>query len=163
MPTSPEATQIRIATASDSQDLLDLILRFRDHLRTTVPNAESLERYLPVALADETVEFYLVSFGDGPAIGYAQARFYNSIWSTGTECTLEDLFVGQEARGRGAGARLLEFVIDRAHERDARVIQLYTNDKNLEAQALYRRHGFAPESHAVFVDGREVRWGLQIQ
>lgn len=154
----PEGLQVRRADADDVALLGELILAFRDHLHASFPPRDGLRGYLPSAIADPDLEFYVaVDSGEAP-LGYAHVRFFPSIWALGTEAFLEDLFVHDAARGQGVGKALLAFVLDRAKERSARSIGLTTNEQNTEGQAVYRRLGFSPQAHDVYVDGREIRW-----
>jgi ribosomal protein S18 acetylase RimI-like enzyme len=148
---------VRSATRADVATLAVLIGGFRDHLRARSPGDADLAAYLPVALSRPEVEFACAWFDEEPA-GYTQTRFFASVWVSGTEAHLEDLFVVPAARGRGVGSALLRFAAARAEERKARRLSLLTNEANAAAQALYRSEGFAPQSHALYPGGREVLW-----
>jgi predicted GNAT family N-acyltransferase len=63
------------------------------------------------------------------------------------------LYVVASAHGSGAGAALLDAVID-PHESAA----LWVADPNPRAQAFYRRHGFVADGSVQVDDGvREIR------
>jgi GNAT superfamily N-acetyltransferase len=149
--------EIRIATPGDAEALRALVLGFRDHLVASAPTEADLARLLPPALSDPSLEFVLALSPDGEGLGYAQTRFFATIWSAaGTDAYLEDIFVVARARGAGLGLALLEFAVARAAERGAGAISLQTNERNASALRLYTRAGFAPSSEAIFPGGREI-------
>ena len=148
---------IRSAGFKDTTALASLIRAFRDHLAARVPTDAELEHHLPRALADPGIEFCCAWLGD-EAVGYTQIRFLTSIWASGVEAHLEDLFVVASARGKAVGRGLLRHALARAEARGARRFSLSTNERNDAAQSLYRSEGLSPHSHAQYPGGREVLW-----
>lgn len=74
---------------------------------------------------------------DGGALqGFIVGRF-----SSG-ECELENMAVAEEHRRHGLGLQLLQSLIVRARERQARRILLEVRESNLAARALYEKCGF---------------------
>ena len=59
-------------------------------------------------------------------------------------CELRKMYLAREARGRGAGRRLLEHAIDRARSLGFRRVELETAGVLVEAINLYTRFGFEP-------------------
>lgn len=135
---------IRRAEASDCEVLAPLVAVFRDHLEQTEPRNDALATSLHRLLADPDTEF-LIAWQDEQPLGYAQLRFRFSLWVSGLEAQLDDLFVRTEFRARGVGARLLDASIERARARGSRVVGLNTNEHNAEALRLYLRAGFKAE------------------
>ena len=157
-----EQPDIRVATRSDVAVLADLIAAFRDHLQTTSPTTGELIAFLPEALDDPALDFCLAFSADGTPLGYAQTRFYRSVWETGLEAYLEDLYVTVAARRSGVGRVLLDFALNRARTQGAHSIGLSTNERNDPAQAFYRRMGFLPVTQERWGDGREIRWSRSL-
>ena len=63
------------------------------------------------------------------------------------------LYVRAADHGTGAGAALLEAVVDPQEP-----VALWVADPNPRAQAFYRKHGFVPDGHTQVEDGvRELR------
>ena len=145
------------AGAAEATGLVALIAGFRDHLRAATPSDTEIERRLPGVLADPAIE-YLCAWQAGRPVGYAQLRFWSSVWAGGTEAQLDDLYVVPPARGRKVGRALLRHALERAATRGARRFGLNTNEQNEAAQALYRSEGLTPQSHALYPAGREVFW-----
>jgi ribosomal protein S18 acetylase RimI-like enzyme len=142
------------AGAADLDDLVRLVVRFRDHLGESSPVEGQLRRSLETLLGDPLTEFLLLRDESG-AIGYVQLRYRHSAWRSAPEAELEDLFVVAEARGRGAGRRLVEAAVAGAARRGCRSVGLNTNERNAGALALYRSAGFAAE-RARWEDGRQL-------
>lgn len=73
---------------------------------------------------------------DGRLVGIAHYFFHPAFWS-GEACYLQDLFVDEAARGRGAGRALIERVAEAARERGADRFYWHTQEGNARARALY--------------------------
>ena len=63
-------------------------------------------------------------------------------WNPGDRAELVSLGVLAGHRGRGIGGRLLERVVEEARDSGSAVVWLVTTNDNLDALALYQRHGF---------------------
>ena len=137
--------QIRVATKIDSDNLANLITAFRDHLDQQFPDKAEILSSLEKLLVEDSVEFFIACTDSKVTVAYTQIRYYYSLWSTGFEAQIEDLFVLSSERGRGLGSRLVQHVICRARERGCRLIVLNTNERNTEALHLYTKIGFIIE------------------
>jgi GNAT superfamily N-acetyltransferase len=147
-PESPTMT-FRTAEPADIPALVTLALAFRDHLERPRPTRAEFETGVARLIAAPDAEFCL-AFQEGQPVGYALLRFRPSLWATGLEATLEDLFVGQESRGHGLGRGLVGFALERARGRGCVTVCLDTNEKNLASTRIYRSFGF---------DDHSRRWG----
>jgi ribosomal protein S18 acetylase RimI-like enzyme len=147
--------EIRAASPTDLDLLWPLAAGFRDTLRRNIPDSETLKVSLRRLLASGEAEFFLAIDDTGKAIGYVQQRYRYSIWMSGLEATLEDLFVSADSRGLGVGAELVRFAIRRAEAKGCESIKLDTNESNTEAIHLYERLGFSSGS-TRFSDSRQV-------
>lgn len=152
---------MRLAEPADGDALASVVAAFRDHLQVGAPTDLDLRARLPALLADPSIEFAVANL-DGRIVGYTQTRFYASLWASGIEALLEDLFVLPPARGAGIGRSLLRHALERARGRGARVLGLTTNERNEPAQALYRSEGFRPQSARIWENGREIRWVVEL-
>jgi catechol 2,3-dioxygenase len=153
--------EIGLAGSDDLESIRLLVVAFRDHLQAGVPSDADLKAHLPQALCDPSIEFACARLG-GQAVGYTQTRYFRSVWVSGLEALLEDLFVRPEVRGRAVGRALLRHALERARERGARLVGLTTNERNRTAQGLYRSEGFRPQSARIWPDGREIRWVVRL-
>lgn len=70
-------------------------------------------------------------------IGFVHYLFHRSTWSVNHYCYLEDLFVSKNHRGENAGKHLIEYVQQKASERQCARLYWHTQEKNLTAQRLY--------------------------
>lgn len=61
----------------------------------------------------------------------------------GIAARIEDVVVRNDMRGKGYGKLLLQKLVERAKERDAKVIQLTSNSSRTAANALYQKLGFS--------------------
>ncbi|MBM4257937.1 MAG: GNAT family N-acetyltransferase [Deltaproteobacteria bacterium] len=136
---------VRIASAADLEALVRLAVAFRDHLTHVTPSEEAFRVSIAQLLQDTGVEFFVGCDDRGARLGYVQCRYRYSAWVSGLEAELEDVFVVPAARRRGVGRQLIEFALNRARENGCRSIGLNTNERKLEALALYRTFGFRSE------------------
>lgn len=88
----------------------------------------------------------LVAEQDGVLIGLVHYLFHRGTTSLGPVCYLQDLFTGDESRGKGVGRALIEAVYDRAREAGVTRVYWLTHETNETAMALYdkvaERSGF---------------------
>lgn len=147
--------QIRVATKFDIDKLAELIAAFRDHLKQTSPCNTEIFNSLEKLLTEDNFEFMIAYTSTGKAVGYTQTRYFYSLWSTGFEAQIEDLFVLPSEREQGIGSRLVQTVIDRARDRDCHLLALNTNERNTEGLRLYTRLGFKAE-RSRWREGRQL-------
>ena len=73
---------------------------------------------------------------DGTLVGIAHYLFHATVW-TGDTCYLQDLFVDEAARGRGAARALIVHVAADGARRGASRLYWLTKQDNVRARALY--------------------------
>jgi GNAT superfamily N-acetyltransferase len=90
--------------------------------------------------------FVLGAYLDGRLAGLVQYVFHRSCTTIGDFCFLHNLFVADEARGRGAGRALIEAVYAAAARHGASRVLWNVLESNAAARALYdkvaERSGF---------------------
>jgi GNAT superfamily N-acetyltransferase len=74
--------------------------------------------------------------GEEPLVGIAHYLFHPQMWY-GNACYLQDLFVAEAARGRGAARALIERVAGVAGSRGATRLYWTTQEDNTRARLLY--------------------------
>lgn len=72
-------------------------------------------------------------------MGFAHSLYHRSTWTAGDYCYLQDLFVADEARGRGVGRILIEHVYADAKRQGAARVYWSTHQSNHNAMLLYDR------------------------
>lgn len=130
---------LRIAGPADVATVTALIGDFRDFLDSDSPSNAQIESVVSELIGDPGTEYLLI--GD-PEQGFAQIRYRLSVWESGEDAWLEDVFVNEEARGNGYGRTLVRAAIERAKSRGCGRIQLETNRNNEAAVVLYESVGF---------------------
>jgi len=73
----------------------------------------------------------------GSALGFAHFYLHPSTYSLAPACTLEDLYVAPEARGKGIAKQLISAVAQQAKADGAYVLHWKTREGNNSAIALY--------------------------
>lgn len=140
---SPEPS-IRLAGLEDAGEVTRLLAGFRDWMGNDRPAEDVIATTVGTLLGDPDTEF-LLGVADEAAIGVCQLRFRLCVWTGAPDCWLEDLYIEQRARRRGAGAALVAAAIGRASERGCHRIDLDVNEDNAPARALYEAMGFSTE------------------
>lgn len=127
---------IRALASSDEAQWLPLwdgYLRFYEVDPATVATASTWRRLLDA----ETPMSGLVAERGGALVGFAHCVFHPFTWGEAQACYLEDLFVDPDARGSGAGRRLMDAVIDRARANGCGRVYWHTHRDNAAARSLY--------------------------
>ncbi|MEP6709569.1 MAG: GNAT family N-acetyltransferase [Verrucomicrobiota bacterium] len=75
-------------------------------------------------------------------VGMINLLFTISTAEGGFVILLEDLVIHKEYRGRGYGAKLLQYAIDFAKQKNFLRITLLTDRPEIRSQNFFRRHGF---------------------
>lgn len=76
---------------------------------------------------------------DDRLIGIVHYLFHDDTWSVQPTCYLQDLYVVPEARGTGAGRKLIEAVAEAAKGRGAGSTYWLTHETNATGRRLYDR------------------------
>lgn len=117
---------------------------------------------LPRAVTDETWRrifdtaapvHALVAEKEGRLIGLAHYLYHFSTSAVALNCYLQDLFTAPDARGQGAGCKLIEAVYADAAAAGAGRVYWQTHETNTTAQKLYdtvaERSGFIVYRHLL--------------
>jgi GNAT superfamily N-acetyltransferase len=147
--------RIRLASAGDLDALVHLAAAFREHLQQSMPSDADFRTSIACLLQDAGTEFCLACSVGGAGLGYVQSRYRYSAWTSALTAELEDVFVIAEVRRQGVGRQLVEFAIARAIARGCRTVGLNTNERNVQALALYRACGFIAE-RTLWKGGRQL-------
>lgn len=134
--------EVRTARREDADAFLSLVDALADYEKLARPDVAARARLLFDGFEREPRRFdpYLV-WDDRQAVGYAIVfETYSSFLAKPT-LYIEDLFVVPEARGRGAGRALFEFLAAEAVRRDCGRMEWVCLDWNRLAIDFYERRG----------------------
>lgn len=149
--------QVQTATIREAtdNDLEAIIALFADdplggHGDTTDPQA--LPDYTAAfrKIATSPNEALYVAELDGEVVGTFQTMVTTTMTARGASSLIvEAVQTRADMRGRGIGAVMINFAIDKARADGMRLVQLTSNAVRTDAHRFYERLGFAP-SHIGF-------------
>ena len=131
---------IHRAAINDLAQIVPLFDAYRIFYEQTSDPAGA-EKFLQERLQQNESVIFLAFLGD-EAIGFTQ--LYPIFTSVGMQRTwlLNDLFVSERARGKHAGAALLEAAKNFARSNGGKWLMLQTHYDNFIAQKLYEKNGW---------------------
>ncbi len=88
---------------------------------------------------DEAMGGFILRDPTGNALGIVHWIMHRSTWTEGDYCYLQDLFVSEAGRGKGAGRALIEAVAAKAVAHACSRVYWLTHETNLDAIALYNK------------------------
>jgi diamine N-acetyltransferase len=86
-------------------------------------------------------QIWLLQDGETP-IGYVVLTFGFSLEAQGRDALVDELYVREDYRGQGVGARTLEFLEDFCRSMEIYAFYLEVERHNTKAQNFYHKHGF---------------------
>jgi ribosomal protein S18 acetylase RimI-like enzyme len=138
--------KVRRADVSDAKAVAALFNEYRMFYRQT-SDLHGAESYIAERLEHrESVIFVAEEVSSGRMIGFTQLYPSFSSISMRRVWILNDLFVAEDRRGRGAAQRLLDSAKAHAVETNAKGLALSTAVDNVTAQRLYDRNGYVRET-----------------
>ena len=109
---------------------------------TTEPLSESYYSAFAAIDADPNNEIIVAVDGE-TILAFLQLTFIPYLtYKGGWRALIESVRVRSENRGRGTGASLIEYALDRARRRPCQMVQLTTDKQRPDALAFYERLGF---------------------
>ena len=144
--TDTPAPQIRRAQQQDLPQLVQLLAQ--DKLGATreqyeEPLPECYQQAFAAIAADQNQELLVMSDQQSTILATLQLTFIpNLTYRGGTRAQIEAVRVLHTQRGKGLGKQLIEWAINRAKERGARLVQLTTDKQRPEALHFYENLGF---------------------
>lgn len=140
---------IEIATAA-TPELVEAMARLIPQLSRTAPALTGEQ--VAELLAQPGVELFLYRSDAAGEAGRILGMLSLATFAipTGLRAWIEDVVVDAQARGRGAGAALVQAAVDRAEQLGARSVDLTSRPSRESANRLYRRVGFAARETNVY-------------
>lgn len=108
-------------------------------------------------LIDANIEYYIVSFAE-QNIGILKIVLCKPVPDSSIENALylEKIYFIKEYLGKGAGKKLIDFTLHRAHELDRQCVWLMAMDTSSKPIAAYEKAGFKISSHTNLGDEFEL-------
>jgi ribosomal protein S18 acetylase RimI-like enzyme len=139
---------IQKATINDLDSLTELFDLYRVFYEQG-SDLEGVREFLEVRIMNDESVVFIARDEDNP-VGFVQ--LYPSFSSVRMKRSwiLNDLYVKEQFRGNGAGAKLIHKAIQFAKETGAKGVSLETGNENINAQRLYEKIGFERESNYFY-------------
>jgi ribosomal protein S18 acetylase RimI-like enzyme len=148
--------EIILATQTQHEGLAAMAVAFRDVLKRSSPSEADIQQSISMLLEQENREFFIARDEAGHSLGYIEQWYEYSMWLSGKEACLENLFVWPDYRRAGVASALTEYAIERAVVWECRSITLETNEMNTASVSLYGKLGFTSGSSRY--EGERLLW-----
>jgi diamine N-acetyltransferase len=89
---------------------------------------------------------WLIFHGKTP-VGYVALCFGYSLEFQGRDAFVDEFYLRENYRGRGWGARAMQFVEEAAHDLDIKSLHLEVTRQNVNAKVFYQKLGFQDREH----------------
>ena len=113
-------------------------------------------------IADENTDFLVAIGAHGGCVGFLQQRYRYSIWVSGPEANIEDVFVDARSRKKGFGRKLMDAAIAQAVMRGCKRVTLDVIETNYGAVKIYEQMGFSCVRRRSVNEGDPVTEGRQL-
>ncbi len=133
--------QVEPVAASGYEELLPMIAAYQRFYEVEQIDEERNRAFFRRFLAPSEVGMLLGAREDGRLLGYACLYWHFYSTRAAETVLMNDLFVAEEARGRGIGRALIEASAAVARERGALSLDWATAPDNATAQRLYDSTG----------------------
>lgn len=100
-----------------------------------------LENKLTIMLSDTTYKVIVYEAND-KVTGFISVHFYEQIAYEGEFATIGFFVVDSTMRSRGIGKALEEYCTRLAIDRGCAIMELYSNEKRVDAHRFYERQGY---------------------
>jgi GNAT superfamily N-acetyltransferase len=127
---------IRALLPHDEPTWRELWRAYCDFYEAKVPDAVTQRTWKRILDPDSAV-MCIVAELDGRVVGFAHCVVHENTWETQPVCYLEDLFVDPQARGRGVGRALLDWLRNAMRAEGWARLYWMTRRDNAPARALY--------------------------
>jgi len=127
--------QIEIQDKASWKELYVAYLKFYE----SEPVESSIELLWNRLTKGERAVQGLVAVSNGEVVGIAHFHYQLSTWSDTSHCYLEDLYVAEDARGKGVASALIAAVEDLAIQNKCSELFWITKENNTVARKLYEQ------------------------
>ena len=132
-------TTTRLATPDDAEVVARMLHDFNVEFDTPTPGVEFLVERCRELIESGEATFVL---GGEPPLGVGVLFFRPSLWSSGLEVYLAELYVVPEHRDRGIGGAIMATAMELARERGGTDMQIGVDEPDVDTRRFYERLGF---------------------
>ncbi len=132
-------TTTRLATPDDAEVVARMLHDFNVEFDTPTPGVEFLVERCRELIESGEATFVL---GGEPPLGVGVMFFRPSLWSSGLEVYLAELYVVPEHRDRGIGGAIMATAMELARERGGTDMQIGVDEPDVDTRRFYERLGF---------------------
>ena len=145
---------IRKATVKDAEGIVEVLKKAdKTVYKTPTPYAASSDRIalsIKMCHADKSHTIYVAEDEIGRIVGYVSAHWLPYLFLDGPEGYLSELFIREDYRGDGIGARLLDTVKEEAKKRGcSRLLLLNSRSRESYKRSFYKKHGWTEREEAA--------------
>ncbi|PUE63700.1 GNAT family N-acetyltransferase [Arcobacter caeni] len=141
--------KIREAIPEDSQTIFDFIMELAIYEKLPNEVKTTVEEIKESIFASNSTVKALICEEDETAIGYA-VYFYNySTWLGKNGIYLEDLYVSEVKRGKGAGKAMIKYLAKKAISENCGRFEWACLDWNTPSRDFYESFGAVPQTQWI--------------
>jgi ribosomal protein S18 acetylase RimI-like enzyme len=133
-------TRVRHATQDDAPVAVNLMAQLAEHSHDEVDHG--VEDRFRAMLELPQYAIFVAEDDREDVVGLLTISQRWTLWHAGPCALIEELVVGEGARGQGVGRALIEAALDWAKGQGCSEVEVSTDQDNTDAQAFYRRLGF---------------------
>lgn len=137
----PEELRVTPITSAEFERLLPLIAAYQNFYRAEDIRDERNRDFFSRFVAPSHEGMLLGAWEGDELLGYACLYWHFSSARATDTVLMNDLFVAEEARGKGVGRALIEAAAAVGRERGSPILEWSTEPGNARAQALYDTTG----------------------
>jgi GNAT superfamily N-acetyltransferase len=132
--------RVHPARPKDEADWRRLWGEWQAHMKGGVPDRVTAEAWAAAMDGGRGLHILMGRDAAGKAVGFANVSETVFAWTGGPILFLQDLFVGEAARGQGAGEALLKATYDLADRIGASQVFWMVDEDDERLQGFYGRH-----------------------
>ena len=143
----------RKAIESDTKDIVALFIN--DPVRKPMENINNLQSYISAfnRINNSVDNFLMVMLKDNIIIGTFQLTIIPCLLAQGeSRAIVESVFIDHQLHGNGYGSQMMKYAIQMAKEKGAKIVQLTTNKKRIDAKHFYEKLGFVASHEGMKLD-----------
>ena len=149
---------IRLCVPADAPRIVPLLQAQVAASGRNAPDPDALEELVHALLISQFSDFLVAEVGDR-TLGVLQINYRLSSWDVAPYAAIEDFYLAPELRGKGFGARMLDYACARAEARGSRFVQAVSRPEDRASQRLYEEFGFSASPRMIW--RRDVDTGCE--